>query len=138
MSDQPWYCQGLRFECTGCGQCCTGDPGFVWVNKGEIESLAKALGLEVSLLEKRYVRRVGIRKSLIELPGGDCVFFDSLSRRCKVYHTRPRQCRSWPFWQSNVRTASDWERTCRDCPGSGRGPIMPAEEVDARVEMLKI
>ena len=28
MSD-PWYNDGLRFTCTRCGHCCTGEPGFV-------------------------------------------------------------------------------------------------------------
>ena len=27
-----WYAEeGLAFECTGCGDCCTGAPGYVWV-----------------------------------------------------------------------------------------------------------
>ena len=27
---EPWYRDGLRFQCTQCGNCCTGDPGVVW------------------------------------------------------------------------------------------------------------
>ena len=30
--------RGLRFECTQCGDCCTGAPGYVWVNKAEISA----------------------------------------------------------------------------------------------------
>ena len=31
-ADSPeWYRDGLRFECTRCGACCTGAPGYVWV-----------------------------------------------------------------------------------------------------------
>lgn len=110
----------------------------MWVNKSEIEALAEAVGLDVPELEKKHVRRVGIRKSLIELSGGDCVFFDAQTRRCKVYRVRPRQCRSWPFWRSNVRTPSDWARTCRECPGSGRGPIVSPEEIDSQVAILRV
>jgi hypothetical protein len=40
MDEHPWYKDGLRFTCTGCGDCCTGAPGYVWVNKEEIEALA--------------------------------------------------------------------------------------------------
>ena len=29
---EPWYRDGLRFECTRCGHCCTGAPGYVWVD----------------------------------------------------------------------------------------------------------
>ena len=33
---KPWYAEGLRFKCTECGQCCTGAPGYVWVNEEEV------------------------------------------------------------------------------------------------------
>ncbi len=74
MSD-PWFHDGLKFTCTGCGDCCTGEPGYVWVNKAEIAALAGALGVDVAEFERRYVRKVGIRKSLIEWGNGDCIFF---------------------------------------------------------------
>ena len=35
-----WYQDGLAFECTRCGACCTGAPGYVWVNDEEIARLA--------------------------------------------------------------------------------------------------
>ena len=38
-AQQPWYAGGLRFTCTGCGDCCTGAPGYVWVNQQEIDAL---------------------------------------------------------------------------------------------------
>ena len=89
MEDQPWFQDGLRFECTQCGDCCTGAPGYVWVNRQEMEDLAAELGLELEAFEKKYVRRVGIRKSLIEYANGDCVFFDPKARKCTVYNARP-------------------------------------------------
>ena len=75
--NEPWFQDGLKFTCTGCGDCCTGEPGYVWVNKAEIAALAAAVDLTVEEFERRYVRTVGIRKSLIELANGDCVFFDN-------------------------------------------------------------
>ena len=45
---------------------------------------------------------MGIRKSLVEFPNGDCVFFHGESRTCQVYPVRPRQCRTWPFWNSDL------------------------------------
>ncbi|MBL9122855.1 MAG: YkgJ family cysteine cluster protein, partial [Planctomycetaceae bacterium] len=109
MSEQPWYHNGLRFKCTGCGDCCSGAPGYVWVNREEIEALARRLALDVADFEAQYVRSVGIRKSLVEYNNGDCVFLDPQSRKCQVYHERPRQCRTWPFWDSNVRTPEAWK-----------------------------
>lgn len=138
MADDPWYRDGLRFECTGCGDCCTGAPGFVWVNRAEIEALAERLGLAPVEFEERFVRKVGVRRSLVEHSNGDCVFFDGATRRCTVYEQRPRQCRTWPFWESNVATPEDWADTCRACPGSGRGQLFTVEQIAASVAVIRV
>ena len=142
MSDEknPWYAGGLQFQCSQCGNCCTGAPGYVWVNKQEIAALADALGMtDIAAFERKYVRKIGIRKSLRELPGSyDCVFFDAEARQCQFYEQRPRQCRTWPFWDSNLRNPGEWARTCRDCPGSGTGPLVPLEEIEQQRSTLHI
>jgi Fe-S-cluster containining protein len=138
MDEQPWYKSGLRFECTQCGNCCTGAPGYVWVNREEIAALARKLGVSVAAFEQKYVRAVGIRKSLIEYANGDCVFFDGNSRKCTVYDARPRQCRTWPFWQSNVQSKQSWQRTCQVCPGSGKGKLYPAEQILHQISVVKL
>jgi len=135
---EPWFKDGLRFECTQCGDCCTGAPGYVWVNKEEIAKLAAQVGLGVPDFEARYVRSVGVRKSLMEYENGDCVFFDNQARKCTVYEARPRQCRTWPFWDSNVRTEEAWEQTCEVCPGSGKGPVYSIEHVLKSVAVFKL
>lgn len=136
--DRAWYRDGLRFQCTGCGDCCTGAPGYVWVDEEEIAALAAHLQVEVEEFERKYVRRVGRRKSLIELAGGDCVFFDNQTRRCTVYSARPQQCRTWPFWESNLQTRRTWAETCRACPGCGQGPVIPFEEVRAKASVVRV
>jgi Fe-S-cluster containining protein len=138
MDEKPWFEKGLRFECTACGDCCTGAPGFVWVSREEIAALAGRLRLEVAEFEKRYVRKVGLRKSLIEYDNGDCVFFDSNTRKCTVYQDRPRQCRTWPFWASNDATPEAWKETCRVCPGSGRGKLHSAEQVLHQISIVRL
>jgi hypothetical protein len=138
MTAEPWFKDGLRFECTGCGDCCTGAPGYVWVNGQEIAALAARLGETVEEFEKKYVRRVGVRRTLIEYGNGDCVFFDGKSRKCTVYEDRPRQCKTWPFWDSNVRTEQAWRETCEACPGSGKGKLYPIEKILESVAVIKI
>jgi len=138
MSTTPWYQAGLRFECTQCGNCCTGAPGYVWVNKEEIETLAGLLKLDVEEFEKRYVRRVGIRKSLVEFPNGDCVFFHSESRTCQVYEGRPRQCRTWPFWNSNLAGPEAWERAAEHCPGCNRGKLVTLEKIEEQRNTMPV
>ena len=139
MSKKPWYSNGLRFKCTQCGDCCTGAPGYVWVNKAEIASLAAALGEEdVAQFEQKFVRKVGIRKSLKEFADGACVFFDTDARRCTVYAARPRQCRTWPFWESNLRTEEAWQQTCEVCPGSGRGKLYQLQEIEQQRSVVRV
>ena len=138
MNDRPWYENGLRFHCTQCGACCTGAPGFVWVNKAEITALAAAIRIAVDEFERRYVRKVGIRKSLTERANDDCVFFHAESRSCQVYKDRPRQCRTWPFWGSNVATPAAWEVMCERCPGGNRGPLIPLRKIQTRLDIMNV
>lgn len=138
MAEENWFREGLRFACSQCGDCCTGAPGYVWVNAEEINALARRFGLTVKEFERKYVRRVGIRKSLIEHSNGDCVFFDGEARKCTVYEDRPRQCKSWPFWESNVRSEKTWEQTCGICPGSGQGKLVTEAEILKQVAMIRV
>ncbi|MGB4726607.1 MAG: YkgJ family cysteine cluster protein [Thermogutta sp.] len=134
----PWYHEGLRFECTGCGYCCSGQPGYVYVNQEEIKALAEFFRLSPAEFEERFVRTIGKAKSLIEQPNGDCVFLHPLTRKCLVYELRPRQCRSFPFWSSILKTKRTWEEICRTCPGCGQGPLHSLEEIDRRKQMIDI
>lgn len=139
MASDPWYSNGLRFQCTQCGNCCTGAPGFVWVNQQEIADLAQKIGVaDVEEFERLYVRKIGMRKSLVEFPNGDCVFFDGERRTCTVYEARPRQCRTWPFWNSNLRSPEAWQETCAQCPGSGKGKLYSLEQIQQNAEILNM
>lgn len=139
MSDTPWYRDGLQFECTQCGDCCTGAPGYVWVNNEEIAALAAQIGEDdLERFVQLYVRKVGVRQSLREYSDGACVFFDNDARKCTVYHARPRQCRTWPFWDSNLRTPAAWQATCEICPGSGRGKLVQLEDIETQRKVMKI
>jgi Fe-S-cluster containining protein len=135
---KPWYKDGLRFTCTGCGDCCTGSPGFVWVNQDDIAAMAAKVGVGVEEFESLFVRHVGVRKSLIEHENGDCVFFDNRTRKCRVYDARPRQCRTWPFWDSNIQTREAWADTCQVCPGSGQGRLYQLEEIEEQAGVIRI
>jgi Fe-S-cluster containining protein len=110
----------------------------VWVTNAEIEALAKSLGESVEEFQSRYVRQVGIRKSLIERTNGDCVFFDPVARNCRLYEARPRQCRTWPFWPSNLGTPQRWQETCEACPGCGKGRLVPLEEIQEQLARMRV
>ena len=134
---EPWYADGLRFTCTQCGDCCTGEPGVVWVTDEEIAAIAAFLKEPVEEVRQRHTYRSKGRRTLREKANGDCVFFER-GRGCTIYSVRPPQCRTWPFWDSNVATPDAWERTERNCPGSGAGELIPVEEISRRLKVIKM
>jgi len=138
MNETPWYHCGLHFQCTGCGDCCTGAPGYVWVNKAEIEAMSALLKISVEEFHKRYIRLIGIRKSLVELANGNCIFFDNDRRCCQVYESRPRQCRTWPFWSSNLSSPESWQDTADRCPGCNRGSNISLDEIEAEMRVTRV
>ena len=104
----------------------------MWVSAEEIEALAAYRGQSVQEFSARFVRRVGNRLSLVERPGGDCIFWDKKAG-CTVYPARPVQCQTWPFWPENVEAPEDWEHVRSVCPGSGRGRLYTVDEIVASI-----
>lgn len=123
-----WYQAGLRFECQRCGGCCRGEPGYVWVRDPEIVAIARLLDLAREETMRRYVRQVFGDYSLVEHDNGDCVFWSP--NGCLIYPVRPTQCRTFPFWDENVRSPQGWETAARRCPGVNSGRLHTREEID--------
>ena len=138
MIDEPWYKDGLQFECTGCGNCCTGPAGYVWVTEAEIVQIAEFRKQSIGEIKIFHTRLVGVRISLIEFANGDCTFFDPETRRCTIYPVRPTQCRTWPFWHGNLRSPEAWNQMQRTCPGAGHGPLIPLEVIEAQANQLDL
>lgn len=136
-----WYKDGLHFQCAGCGGCCTGAPGYVWLTDEEEKQIADFLGISLEEFEKTYTRMVyGLRRSLKEIPQNnyDCVFFNSETKRCSIYDVRPAQCRTWPFWDSLLKSKKDWDEASHSCPGCNQGPLIPFEEIEIRRKKISV
>jgi len=134
-SSEPWYSAGLAFECTGCGACCAGPgEGYVWVDDKEIAAIAAKLQIPEARMRRKYVRKVGRRFSLVERKDNkDCIFLmpdGTGGRKCKVYEVRPVQCRTWPFWPSNLGSPDDWAYAGMRCPGINRGDLHDMREIE--------
>jgi hypothetical protein len=120
---QPWIGEGVSFNCTQCGNCCTGPSGYVWFDEDEAQAMAAHLGMDVRSFHQRYARRALGRWTLEEEKRGrgyDCVFLketDEGKRVCSIYPVRPTQCRTWPFWPSNMKSRRAWEASAKSCPG---------------------
>ena len=84
----PWYQSGLRFTCTQCGDCCTGEPGFVWVDDAELAAIAAFLGEPIDEVRGLMTRATARGRTLREKANGDCVFYEK-GRGCTIYPVRP-------------------------------------------------
>ncbi|MFQ5965302.1 MAG: YkgJ family cysteine cluster protein [Candidatus Scalinduaceae bacterium] len=126
QNNQPWYKDGLRFECQRSGRCCMGEPGVVRVNKREINLISSSLSITQNLFAKRYLRIVNGHYSLLEYKNGDCIMYEN---GCKIYAVRPSQCRTFPFWKSNLENQEEWEKLKNICPGVGKGKLHTLKEI---------
>ena len=109
------------FDPSGCeacgGNCCIGESGYIWINKQEIEFLAKHLKITLDELRVKYLNKIGYKYSIKEVQLGEnnyaCTFFDLNKKQCSIYEARPVQCRTFPFWdyfKENVKEVYD------ECP----------------------
>lgn len=117
----PWYRDGLRFECTQCGNCCRnhGEYSYVYLMPPEVTALAEQLEVsEAEFLERWCVEDEGWTVLRMDQP--QCPFL-SPEGGCTVYAARPMQCRTWPFWEENLASETAWEATKLVCPGIGKG-----------------
>lgn len=135
---RPWYHDGLRFRCTQCGNCCSGGPGVVWVTEDEVRAIAEFRQQSIGAMRIHHTRLVGGRETLREYANGDCVFLDGNTRRCSIYPVRPAQCRTWPFWNSNLESPEDWAKAQSGCPGMGQGELVQLETIKEKAAVIDI
>jgi len=122
---EPWYENGLRFECQAdCGNCCVnhGDYDYVYFDGDDQQRLAGYLGLSVEAFQQRYTE-LDQGQRVLRMDQPQCPFLDGT--RCTVYPVRPTQCRTFPFWDENLASRAKWNRLREFCPGIGKGPRHP-------------
>lgn len=111
----------FSFDPNGCdtceGNCCIGQSGNIWINKTEIENLAKHLNITLDELRVKFIEKRGYRYSLKELKLSQdnyaCIFFDLNKKQCSIYEARPLQCRTFPFWDYFKQNK---EEVIKECP----------------------
>ncbi len=102
--------------CAACGgKCCTGESGNIFVSNDEIKAISKALGLDEAEFRQSFLHKVGFKLSLKEVPfeqGYACIFFDKMKRNCSIYEQRPKQCRTFPFWEYFKTHKEELKKEC--------------------------
>lgn len=122
-----FFDQGIRFECTGCGECCTGESGTIFINDRESTAIAERLGMTRKAFLETHAYPIKGGHSIREKENGDCVFLNG--KRCGIYDVRPTQCRTFPFWPETLRSEARWKETCKACEGIGQGKLYSKEEI---------
>ncbi len=104
--------------CDSCaGNCCIGESGYIWINPTEIEALALHLKLSTEDLKVKYLNKISYKYSIKEVQLSKdnyaCCFFDLDKKQCSIYNVRPKQCRTFPFWdyfKENI------DEVVKECP----------------------
>ena len=116
QDSDPWYKDGLKFKCTGCGKCCTGAPGAVWISDEESNEIARHLNISINEFIAKYTRIINGRRSLNENKKSfDCVFLNG--KQCEIYTLRPKQCRTYPWWPKLIESKEAWNEESKWCEG---------------------
>jgi Fe-S-cluster containining protein len=125
--EKPWFDDGLRFKCTGCGKCCTGSPGYVFLSLRDLDVLSEHFGLSKEEFMRKYTRYVDGQYALLDRPNTyDCILLKD--NKCSAYEARPIQCRTFPWWVHNLRDPKDWEEAGKHCEGINHpdAPFVPS------------
>ncbi|NQV36785.1 MAG: YkgJ family cysteine cluster protein [Candidatus Marinimicrobia bacterium] len=129
ISEKPrkrFYADGLQFECTGCGDCCKFADGYVFITPLEIDVAAHFLNLTYKEFSETYTNEFQGHKVLKD-KNDACVFFKD--KQCTLYNVRPMQCRTFPFWSSNMKSLYRWKIVAEKCEGIGQGRLYTYEEI---------
>jgi len=101
------------FDCQNCGKCCKGYGG-TYVTDSEIEAIRRFLGLDRESFIRFYCQISGGRLLIAQAQSGYCIFWDQL---CTIHPVKPHMCRKWPFIESILVDAGNWQSMAASCPG---------------------
>jgi len=109
----------FAFDESGCfscnGNCCTGESGYIWVDAKKIEEIATFLNISIKSFKNNYVKKYYNGYSLKEIKSGGeykCIFFDEKTKGCEIYPVRPRQCKTFPFWDHFKNNTEEVQKEC--------------------------
>ncbi|MBN1151084.1 YkgJ family cysteine cluster protein [candidate division WOR-3 bacterium] len=118
--------RGIRFECQNCGACCDVENGVVYLSEEDMIKIPKFLGISQDDFRLKYTARDEDGNNIIkDGHPSKCRFL--FQNKCMIYPVRPVQCRTYPFWSSNLQDEKKFFSL--PCPGIGKGKIVGAETI---------
>lgn len=130
--DKPdWYTSTpVRFECTGCSDCCKRD-GMVEFTSEDIARISAHRGEDPEVFKALYLEESHGALVVVVSTTEPCIFLDDHGR-CGVHEVKPIQCSSYPFWPELLTSEHAWQEEAHACEGIGRGEPIGSTEVNAR------
>ena len=128
----------IRFECTACGKCCTGnsDTHYIALSRVEADKLRGHLGVSEAWFRRRYVEHLSYETWGIRMTDGQCVFLGN-DKRCSIYPLRPTQCRTYPFWPELLDTREHWQAEKQYCEGINRGKPVDSQHINRQLQLQR-
>jgi len=110
----------ISFNCTGCGKCCQGKPGHVWLLEEDLKNISVFLGMTKDEFISKHTRfieeynRFSLKE--IEKENWRCEFLSPAdSKTCTIYKHRPTQCRTYPYWPRVMSSSALWKQEAAAC-----------------------
>lgn len=97
------------------------------MNEREIRELADFLNLSSDEFQEKFGRILEGGIQLKDRGESDCIFLEK--NHCMVYEARPLQCRTFPFWPENLKSAYRWNLVKQECPGIDQGVLFTFEQI---------
>ena len=118
--------RGVRFQCIGCGRCCSGESdGHVYVYNDDIRAISAFIHMSEADFINQYCEIVEdlYEGKLIKIfvikanPATNSCIFQQEDMACSIYPARPFQCLNFPFWYMNLESKEAWNSVREHCPG---------------------
>jgi Fe-S-cluster containining protein len=98
-----------NYNCNECPAYCCSIYERVQVNKRDVQRLARYFGVSEDIARGRYTKVVSeeriLRRKADPLMGKACMFLNTATRQCGIYHARPGTCREFP----NTARCAYWD-----------------------------
>ena len=101
------------FCCQKCGDCCQGYGG-TYLTDHDVQAIAKYIKSTPDKFIENCCAFSGGKPVLVQAESGYCIFWDKL---CTIHPVKPRMCKAWPFIDSVLIDADNWETMSSLCPG---------------------
>lgn len=125
--------QTLRFKCTGCGKCCTGgDDYYIAMSRTEASHIRKYLNITEAWFSRRYVTHLTRNTLTARIREGRCTFLNK-EGKCRIYHLRPVQCRTYPYWPELLESTQAWNNEAKHCEGINLGTVVPINDIELKL-----